>query len=272
MRCNPYLKWLAGFALLAFGCAAAASAQELVSFKAGDATLQAALYKPAGAGPFPAIVALHGCAGIGRDATRPSRRHADWGERLAAQGFAVLMPDSFGSRGLGSQCSVRERSVTPGGLRSADAIAARAWLAAQSFTRAGAINLLGWSNGGSTVLQLLWRADAGGFARAAAFYPGCRVVLERGGWQPVIPTLILIGEADDWTPAAPCKALAQSAGAMVTYIAYEGAYHGFDDPDSPIRKRDGVAYSGNGSGTVTQGTDPRARAHSLSLVPAFFGK
>ena len=253
-------------------CAAALNvqAQEIVEFRQGAVTLKAALYKPPGNGPFPGIVALHGCGGIGRDITRPSRRHADWGERLQAQGFAVLMPDSYGTRGLGPQCNNRERSVTPGGERTLDAIAAREWLAARDFARKD-VSLLGWSNGGSTVLHVLKRADAGGFKRAIAFYPGCRVLL-RQPWRPAVPVLILIGEADDWTPAAPCKALAEQAGNIAAFTGYPGAYHGFDDPDSPLRTRDGAAFSASGTGRVTQGTDPAARADAIRRVPEFFLK
>ena len=35
--------------------------------KQGDLTLKATLYRPEGPGPFPAVVALHGCAGLYTD-------------------------------------------------------------------------------------------------------------------------------------------------------------------------------------------------------------
>src|SRR5262249_32250032 len=77
---------------------AGAQAAETVSFPGKDVTLNAILHRPAGAGPFPAVVALHGCAGLfGKDGGL-APRHADWAERLAAEGFIVLFPDSFGSR------------------------------------------------------------------------------------------------------------------------------------------------------------------------------
>ena len=115
------------------------AAQEPVAMDGG---LKGVMYRPSGAGPFPAIVALHGCGGIGRNPEKPSRRHADWGERLAAAGFVVLFPDSFGSRGLGSQCNVRDRTVRPGRERVADAVVARRWLAGQPFVAGGDVNLL----------------------------------------------------------------------------------------------------------------------------------
>jgi dienelactone hydrolase len=71
------------------------AAAEVVTFAGDEVTLQAFLYRPAGPGPFPAVVALHGCAGLyGRDASL-SPRHVAWAERLTAKGFAVLFPDSL---------------------------------------------------------------------------------------------------------------------------------------------------------------------------------
>src|SRR5437660_756816 len=60
-------------------------------------TLDGYLIKPDGAGPFPAIVLLHGCAGLPasfRRAPAASR----WVDRLVSWGFAVLAFDSFAAR------------------------------------------------------------------------------------------------------------------------------------------------------------------------------
>lgn len=264
------LKWAGLLAMAAGAGISPAAAQEKVTLPGKDVPLRAAIYRPSGAGPHPAIVALHGCGGLwSRDRPdRPSRRHRDWAARLAAQGFIVVMPDSFGSRGLGPQCEERRRRVRPGIERVEDANAAQRWLAAQPFVQPHAINLLGWSHGGATVLHVL--RNSHGFRKAVAFYPGCRTLLERGGWVTKIPLMLLIGEDDNWTPPQPCKALAEKAGALVTYISYPGAVHGFDTPDSPVRERSGAAYSADGTGVVKQGTNEKARADVLQRVPRFF--
>ena len=59
---------------------AAAAAPELVEIPEGSIRLKSYLYRPAGDGPFPAVVALHGCAGLagrsGPEIRRPgSYRH-----------------------------------------------------------------------------------------------------------------------------------------------------------------------------------------------------
>jgi dienelactone hydrolase len=55
------------------------------------------------------------------------------------RGHIVLFPDSFGSRGLGSQCRERNRVATSSGLRRLDASAAATWLAAQPYAPKGGV-------------------------------------------------------------------------------------------------------------------------------------
>ncbi len=189
-------------ALCAIAACSSAFAQEAITLPGPDGlTLKAKLYKPAGAGPFPAIVALHGCGGPWQP------RDDDWGNRLASAGFLVVFPDSFGSRGLGSQCRIKERSIRPR-QRAEDAFATAEWLAARGDINRNRIGLLGWSNGGSTVLSAA-RAGRGpkgvDFRQAIAFYPGCRVYAEDGRYRTRLPVTILHGLADNWTPANPAE-------------------------------------------------------------------
>lgn len=252
-----------------------------VSFPGKDGvTLNGFVYTPAGTGPFPAVVAMHGCSGLTDDKGQPSERHADWGTKLAAQGFLVLFPDSYGSRGLGPQCKISDRDISPSRERPEDAKAALAYLVGRSDVKPDAVSLMGWSNGGSTTLYTVEPKRApkhGGpdFAKAIAFYPGCRDPLETGKWASRIPLLILIGEADDWTAAAPCHALvsaAQAAGEPVDIVGYPGAYHDFDHPNLPVHTIDGLAFASSGTGTAHTGTNPAARSDALTRVPAFLAR
>jgi len=231
-----------------------------------DGALRAQLAMPPGPIRGPAVVALHGCGGPFAD------RDKQWRDTLTAAGHIVLFPDSFGSRGLGSQCSTPNRTVTAGRIRRSDAIASATWLAAQPFTPPGGVVVLGWSDGGSTVVAT---AEAGregvraGLIRGfVAFYPGCRYYSQRKDWRPSAPMLIVMGEADDWTPAAPCHALAEGQE-LVTLVTYPGAYHDFDVPGRAVSIRRGLSTTANGDGVAHTGTDPAAREDVLQRVPAF---
>lgn len=253
---------------------------ERIAIPIDGGTLNARLFRPPGEGPFPAVVALHGCSGPYNQRGDLSARHLDWAERLAADGFMVLLPDSFGSRGLGAQCLVRDRLVRPSRERVADARAARAYLQGRADVDPRRVSLLGWSNGGSTTLWAVAKhiEPADGqpdFQAAIAFYPGCRTVLDKatkGEWASRVPLLILIGEADSWTPVAPCRelvALAQRSGQRIRIVTYPNAVHDFDHPSLPIRKRGNLAFTGDNTGEALVGTEPAARADAIVRVPQF---
>jgi dienelactone hydrolase len=263
----PILLRLLALAGVTLALLSPGKAMDTVSFASRDGTvLTGWLARPAGAGPFPAVVAMHGCSGLWTRSGRINARESDWTARLVAAGFVVLLPDSFRPRGLSSLCNDRDRALRPAG-RARDAFGARDWLAQQRFVSAGHIGLIGWSNGGSAALHAAGdpaAAGPGGFAAVIAFYPGCRVILNRG-WRAKTPTTILHGLADDWTPAAPCQELAERGGARFT--GYAGAYHNFDHPDLPLRERK-AAYSQRPDGQVTIGTDGAARAQAIAAVMA----
>jgi dienelactone hydrolase len=98
------------------------------------------------------------------------------------------------------------------------------------------------------------------FAAAVAFYPGC----QRPDSALATDTLILIGSADDWTPAANCirwsKAV-QTAGHMLHIMVYTGALHSFDAPAMPH------LYAGHETGR-----DPAAAANSFVVTQQFLAQ
>lgn len=232
----------------------------------GKPVLNGWLLLPKGVAKAPAVVAMHGCAGVTgqRGALLPI--YQDWAERLAGEGYAVLFVDSFGSRGFRQQCTQKPRQVVPR-ERADDAIAAASWLTQRGDIDASRLALMGWSHGGSTTL---WAVDsrrtkpAADFKVALAFYPGCAVQVRQAAWETRVPLTILIGAADDWTPAEPCRTLGKRAN--VRYLEYPGAYHAFDNPNLPIRVRTGLTYSVKGDGTAHIGTDPAARAAAIEEV------
>lgn len=260
----------------------------------GDPVRVAALlYRPAGfapAGGFPAVIVLHGCGGLYGALRGPadelSRHYAGWTRDLVGEGYAVLFPDSFNPRGQREVCTTRPeaRTINPR-RRRLDALGALAWLAAQDGIDRERIALLGFSHGGSTTLATInardravaaFRAvpDAPPFFRAAvAYYPGCRPFAAAGeSWRPAVPTRIYIGEKDDWTPAAPCAALAaaqQARGEPLEVIVYADSYHGFDGPARRLYVRSNVPGGVNPGQGVTIGPNPEAGADARTKTRAF---
>jgi dienelactone hydrolase len=266
--------------LAAVGVAApAAPTPEPIDIAQGDSVLKAVVFKPDGAGPFPAVVGMHGCAGLFDRSGVVESRYSEWAQHLTKAGFVVLYPDSYGSRGLGPQCTVGHRSIRTDRERVADANAARHWLQNQSYVAPGRIMLLGWSNGGISVLWTVRRRGAvkdaaADFRSAVALYPGCHR-LDNAAWSARVPTLILIGAADDWTSAQACQHMvagARGRSAGTSIVVYPAAYHDFDHPNRPLQVRSGYAFSTDSAGRIHSGTNPAARADAFARVPQWLAR
>ncbi|MBF0530268.1 MAG: dienelactone hydrolase family protein, partial [Deltaproteobacteria bacterium] len=173
---------------------------------------------PAGTGPFPAVIIMHSCAGI-------NRLERDGAERLTGWGYATLMVDSFGPRGFKEVCDKVDAVTLK--QRAGDAVAAAEYLKRQTFIRPDSLGIIGYSHGGSTVLQVVQSEEAARLFRAAvSYYPRCFSHLDR----VAAPLLILIGDKDDWTPSSLCQDLVAKLiqPELVTLKVYPGAYHVFD--------------------------------------------
>lgn len=265
-------------ALLFAGGVADAGGPDPVEFRDGDVTLKAMVYRPEGTGPFPAIVAMHDCSGLTNAAGAIANKYRDWAQLLVREGFIVLFPESYSSRGLGNQCTARNSPVRADRERVADANASRQWLRQQPDIRADRISLLGWSNGASSVLWTVRPQrktdDKTDFRSAVALYPGCRR-LDSTAWSARIPTLILIGAADDVASPQDCEHMvagAKGRSARIDIMVYPGAFHDFDHPNRPLQERTGYAVSADGSGRIHTGTNAAARADSLKRVPRWLAR
>lgn len=229
--------------------------------------------------PAPAVLALHGCGGLYTANGALSSRYTEAAHRLQAAGAAVLLVDSFGSRQLERVCQTRyaERRIEVAD-RVADAQAALAWLGARPGVDAQRLALMGWSNGGTTVLHVLaaLRNRPAGVplpAAAAVWYPGCVPLARERTAVATVPLLMQLGALDDWTPPAPCEAWARQAqqqNAPIEWHVHADSYHGFDGT-APVRFRSDVPNGVNGRG-VHQGGHAPARAASQRLLDAFWAR
>jgi len=277
MRLAAALAGILTWVTAAIASAATAPAPEPVEIPHGDMTLKAVLYRPDGSGPFPVVVGLHGCEGLDDGAGEVNPTYHEWAQHLVKAGFAVLYPDSYGSRGLGSQCNVRNRPSRVQSERVADANAARHWLQNQPWAVAGRISLLGWSSGAVSALwavrpHKLAKEDSADSRSAVALYPGCRR-LDATAWSARVPTLILAAGADDWSPVSYCEHMvagARGRSARASIVVYPGAYQNFDHPNRTVSTGGGYALSSEDSSKVH--SDQSARADALKRVPQWLAR
>jgi dienelactone hydrolase len=269
--------------LLLAALGAAADAAERVTFPsldgAGNApVLLTGFFFAASAAPAPAIAMFHGCGGAYDRRGSLSRKMVEYADLFNGLGMHVLVVDSLTPRYEKELCTQRSgsRRVTQANRRL-DALGALAFLAERGDVDAKRIGLVGWSNGGSTVLAAtnLRQRDVAASpvkpAFAIAFYPGCEAERRRG-YSPAAPLLMLLGQLDDWTPAAPCEALARDAAEpRPEVVVYPGAWHGFDS-DAPVRLRKDVPNGVNPGQGVHVGGDPAAWRTSRDRVLRFLAE
>jgi dienelactone hydrolase len=241
-------------------------------------TITGTLVRPAGAGPFPAVVQLHGCAGVEAQSYR-------WARWLADRGYVALVVDSFGPRRMAGDCRARPDDP-PITARFDDAFGALRYLQALPYVRADRVAAIGWSQGGVYAMSVingpsLERArrrgvvlPATGFAAGIGLYPGGCFSLV--GEQVVRPLLVLIGAADDWTPAAKCREMVEAMrgrGADASIVVYPGAYHYFDVEGQRLEVLAGVENSNRPGGMgATVSYQAEAAADAYRQVEQFLGK
>ena len=141
---------------------------EFTSLDTAAPKLSGLLLKPAGDGPFPAVVMLHGCAGMLTKSGKLSKRPTFWSKWLMERGYLVLLADSFTARGLKSICRTRERPITPENERPYDAFGALTYLQSRPDVRPDKVALMGWSNGAMAGLHAIRDGSPSGRMRPSA--------------------------------------------------------------------------------------------------------
>jgi dienelactone hydrolase len=244
-----WLKVAAGNSLVSASALGEAVSFQSITFSVGTSTFLIPLPKegtevtvngflalPERTDPAPAVILLHGCAGI-------SGAEIGWATMLKGLGIATFIVDSFRGRALAQTCG---RNLLNPASTMTDAYRALELLAADPKIDQTRIAIMGFSLGGLTALRASQVRFQGNFAKGStrfaahlAFYPaGCHIRLadeERIGNAPI---RIFHGAADDWTPSGPCKAYVerlQKAGKDAALIEYANAHHSFDSPGIALR-------------------------------------
>lgn len=197
----------------------------------------AALYKPEGAGPFPAVVLSHTCSGL-------SGNMYKWAERFTGAGYVALVLDHLGPRGRKFNCPPNEINVSVTEAAT-DAFEALRFLQSQSYVDPQRVAQVGFSYGAMAGLRISsakfarrYFGEGRHFAAVVSFYPLCNAP-EFGNHDYLYnfyddiatPLLLLLGEEDDEARPASCVSDARKAAARgqpVAWKLYPKATHAFD--------------------------------------------
>lgn len=212
---------------------------EILSGKHRQSTAQIHGYLslPRGNDKYPAVIIIPGSGGY------QQWMQDTFAKRLNEVGIATLIVDSFTGRGIAETAT--NQAAVPMAASVVDGFAALQTLAQRGDIDADRVGVTGFSRGGVVSMfsqdRRLVEAVMGNklqFAAHLPIYPGCSTTFEKP--EPTSArSLFMLGEKDDYTPAAQCLAYIdrlKAAGAKVSSKIYPGAYHGW------ISNTNGVVY------------------------------
>jgi dienelactone hydrolase len=206
---------------------------------------------PAGEGPFPTALLYSGCDG-------PRDNLERWGRMLNAEGWAAIIVDSHGPRGLsGSEIwrLICAGQLFLGSERAGDVLVSIDDARRMPFVDPERMTLIGSSHGGWAIMDLLafdpparlpfnlasLRPDAppdplSGVVGAILLYPYCGQAnrARPDGWRRPIPTLFLLSADDIVAPSGRCLEIADAMRARnmpVETVVFDDVNHAFDQSD-----------------------------------------
>jgi len=178
-------------------------------------------------GPFPLVIGVAGSLDW-------AEHHLEYMDMYRGMGIATFELQSFASRQVKSTVGSQVEVTTA--MMVLDAYRALETLAKLPQIDKDRVAITGWSLGGGVALFSGWLpaiekiTQEVQFAAHLSIYPPCII-------EPQIlrftdaPMNILIGELDNWVPAAACKDLVpkmQDAGANIDLTIFPDAHHSFD--------------------------------------------
>jgi dienelactone hydrolase len=179
----------------------------------------------------PAVVLLHGSAGIGANVNR-------WADELNGLGLGAFLVDSFTGRGIVQ--TVTDQSQLSSLAMIIDAYRALEILSKHSAIDPSRIAVMGFSKGGFATLyaslkrfQRMYGSAGPQFSAYVPFYPACNTMYLEDEQVSGRPIRIFHGAADNYVLVEPCRKYVQRlrrANADVQLTEYPGAHHAFDNP------------------------------------------
>ena len=188
-----------------------------------------ALIKPEGAGPFPTVVYISGCAGLDLPADKALQKALIG--HLTAKGFATFVVDPYTPRKEANGACGGD-GIAPMARGARDIHAVLDVLPTIPEIDANRVFLQGYSMGAASALMAsdshAMAAHKVKVAGVVAFYPYCKL-----GTDFSVPTLVLIGDKDDLAPARYCQEIAGKPNLEV--VVYPGATHAFAMPGQNVK-------------------------------------
>ena len=147
-------------------------------------------------------------------------------DHMSAKGVATLIVDPFMPRGERSEYTNKcdsDTFVKYASRGGSDLVAAVKFVRATRDIDPNRVFLLGNSYGAVSALFAVdtsapvKRDPDAKIAGVIAYYPGCYDKLDPG-----IPTLVFVGDKDDWTPAKPCEAIGDKPNLKI--VVYPGCH------------------------------------------------
>ena len=175
------------------------------------------------------------------------KHHYDYLTMYQELGFATFELNSFKSRNIESTVGKQTQVTTAAMIL--DAYKALEILSNDPRILKDNISITGWSLGGAVTLFSAWLPLKNAinkelkFASHLAFYPPCFINPENLSFTKA-PIHILIGEADNWTPAKPCEDLVEklSDKTNISITTYPDAHHGFDSEEPVVWNEKGYSF------------------------------
>lgn len=197
------------------------------------------VFRPEGAGPFPAVIQFHGCGGL-----KESQRV--WARMFRDAKFVSVLVDSNRPREL-SAFRVCKGLALHGGERAGDVLVTLAHVRELEFVDPSRIVLAGWSHGAWSITDLLaMRAtgelptnlvrappgDLDGVAALLLVYPYCGFGTRSAPWHARTPIQWVFAEVDRVADVEDCLDHVQTlrdAGHPLRIETLDGVDHAFDE-------------------------------------------